>query len=92
MNIHLITFTLTLLASLALVGTKHWHGRFSLDNAFGVQHHHTEPTPRIGGVAIALGLVAAWALAAPDVRSILGPMLLAGIPAFAFGLLEDITK
>ncbi len=92
MHPYLIIFTLTLLASLALVGTQRWHGRFSLDNAFGVQNHHTEPTPRIGGVAIALGLVAAWALAAPDVRSILGPMLLAGIPAFAFGLLEDLTK
>ena len=92
MQPYLVTFTITLLASLALVATQHWHGRFSLDNAFGVQNHHTEPTPRIGGVAIALGLVAAWAQAAPDVRSILGPMLLAGIPAFAFGLLEDLTK
>ena len=92
MHPYLIIFTITLLASLALVGTQHWHGRFSHDNAFGVQNHHTEPTPRIGGVAIALGLVAAWALAAVDVRSILGPMLLAGIPAFAFGLLEDLTK
>ena len=57
-----------------------------------MQNHHTEPTPRIGGVAIVLGLVAAWLLAAPAVRAILGPMLLAGIPAFAFGLAEDITK
>jgi len=92
MQTYLIIFASTLLASLSLVGTKHLHGRFSLDNAFGVQNHHTEPTPRIGGVAIVLGLLVAWALAAPAVKEILGPMLLAGLPAFAFGLLEDITK
>jgi UDP-N-acetylmuramyl pentapeptide phosphotransferase/UDP-N-acetylglucosamine-1-phosphate transferase len=82
----------TLLVALALVLTRHWHGRFSLDTAFGVQHHHTEPTPRIGGVAVLCGLTSAWLLASPDLRLILNPMLLAGIPAFVFGLLEDITK
>jgi len=92
MQAYLIIFAVTLLASAALVATKHWHGHFSLDSAFGVQHHHTEPTPRIGGVAIVMGLLATWLLAAPNVRAILDPMLLAGIPAFAFGLAEDITK
>lgn len=92
MSTYLSVLTVTLLASAALVVTQHWHGHFSHDNSFGVQNHHTEPTPRIGGVAIALGLFVAWLLAAPDVRTILGPMLLAGIPAFAFGLGEDITK
>jgi UDP-N-acetylmuramyl pentapeptide phosphotransferase/UDP-N-acetylglucosamine-1-phosphate transferase len=58
----------------------------------GVQKHHTQPTPRIGGVAIVCGLVAAWLLAEPKVRVMFNTLLLAGIPAFAFGLLEDITK
>ena len=92
MTTYLLIFAITLLASAGLVMSKSWHGHYSLDSARGVQNHHTEPTPRIGGVAIALGLVAAWALAAPAARGILGPMLLAGIPAFVFGLLEDITK
>lgn len=92
MQTYLIVFAVTLLVSAALVATQHWHGHFSMDGTDGVQKHHTEPTPRIGGVAIVLGLLAAWVLAAPDVRAILGPMLLAGIPAFAFGLAEDITK
>ena len=87
-----IALTVTLLASLALVLTQRWHGRFSLDGAVGVQKMHTQPTPRVGGVAIALGLLAAYSLAAQDVKAILGPMLLAGIPAFAAGLLEDIIK
>ena len=93
MQTYLIVFAGTLLCSAALVVTQRWHGRFSMDSAFGVQNHHTVPTPRIGGVAIALGLVAAWVLlAGPEESAILGPMLLAGIPAFALGLAEDITK
>ena len=87
-----IAFTVTLLASLAMVLTQRWHGRFSLDGAVGVQKMHSQPTLRVGGVAIVLGLLDAYSLTAPDVQVILGPMLLAGIPAFAASLLEDITK
>jgi UDP-N-acetylmuramyl pentapeptide phosphotransferase/UDP-N-acetylglucosamine-1-phosphate transferase len=85
-------FFATALVSALLVVTQRWHGRFSLDSVDGIQKLHTHPTPRIGGVAIVAGLLAAWALAAPDVRDILGPMALASVPAFAFGLAEDITK
>ena len=89
---YLVAFAITALVGVALVWTQHWHGHFSMDGTDGVQKHHTEPTPRIGGLAIVAGLLAAWLLATPEVRAILGPMLLAGIPAFVFGLLEDITK
>ena len=92
MALYLAVFMVTLIGAAALVLTQRWHGRYSLDTAFGVQNHHTEPTPRIGGVAIVGGLVAAWLGASADVRALLGPMLLAGVPAFAFGLLEDVTK
>jgi UDP-N-acetylmuramyl pentapeptide phosphotransferase/UDP-N-acetylglucosamine-1-phosphate transferase len=87
-----IIFAVTLLASAGLVLTQRWHGRFSFDSTQGVQKQHTEPRPRIGGVAIVCGLVAAWLLAEPLVRDIFDTLLLAGIPAFAFGLLEDISK
>jgi len=88
----LLVFAATLLAGVALVTTQRWHGRYSTDSTSGVQKFHTQDTPRIGGIAIVLGLLLAWALAAPDVRAILGPMLLAGSPAFVFGLAEDLTK
>jgi UDP-N-acetylmuramyl pentapeptide phosphotransferase/UDP-N-acetylglucosamine-1-phosphate transferase len=90
--INLSAFAVTLLASLALVLTQRWHGRFSIDSVEGVQKMHTQPTPRIGGVGIVLGLLAVYHQASIDVQALLGPMLLAGIPAFAAGLLEDITK
>jgi UDP-N-acetylmuramyl pentapeptide phosphotransferase/UDP-N-acetylglucosamine-1-phosphate transferase len=63
-----------------------------MDHTAGVQKFHTKPTPRIGGVAIVAGMVAAWSQAAPDVQALLGPLLLASVPAFAAGLLEDVTK
>lgn len=87
-----IAFFVTLMGALALVATQHWHGHFSLDGTDGVQKHHTVPTPRVGGVAIMLGLVCTWLWAAPALRNILGPMLLAGSVAFAFGLAEDVSK
>lgn len=77
---------------LLLVLTKGWHGHFSLDHTHGVQKFHTAPTPRIGGVALAAGLVAVWATAPDDVNALLAPMLLAAVPAFVAGLAEDITK
>ncbi len=82
---------------LILVLTKDWHGKFSLDSSSGVQKMHTLPTPRIGGVAIALGVIVGYAAssnepAAADKRAILASIILAGIPAFVFGLLEDLTK
>ena len=92
MSSYVAVFIVTLLASVVLVVTQRWHGHFSMDGTDGIQKHHTTPTPRIGGVAIMLGLIAAWVFANAQVRAILGPMLLAGIPAFAFGLAEDVTK
>lgn len=56
MSTYLIVFAVALLASAALVVTQHWHGHFSLDGTVGVQKHHCRPTPRIGGVALVLGL------------------------------------
>lgn len=92
MQLLLIVFAVTLLVGIVLIATQKWHGRFSLDGIDGIQKHHDQPTPRIGGIAIASGLTAAWLGATPDVRVVLGPMLLAGLPALLFGLAEDVSK
>ena len=79
--------------SVLLVLTKHHHGHLTMDSAIGVQKFHVEPTPRVGGIGIYLGLVLAWFLVRDQaVKEILGVILLAGIPALACGLLEDLTK
>lgn len=79
-------------ACLTLVLTKTWHGNFTLDVSEGIQKFHTDPTPRIGGVAILMSLIVVWGKSSDEVRQLLTPMLFAGLPAFVFGLAEDITK
>jgi len=78
--------------ALVLVFTTDWHGHWSVDSHVGIQKFHTHPTPRVGGVAIAFGLICGYFFAPSKLQVLLGPVLLAGIPAFVFGLLEDITK
>ena len=92
MSAYLLSFLVAVICSFSLILTKKIHGKVSLDSILGVQKQHTEPTPRIGGIAIAAGLVAGWWSVDTGVKAILGPMLIAGIPAFAFGLAEDLTK
>lgn len=75
-----------------LVLTKRWHGALTMDHVEGVQKFHTTPTPRIGGVPIVLGLVVAWSKAPAGIQALIIPILFAGLPAFIFGVLEDITK
>lgn len=90
----LVGFLACLSACVLLVATKRWHGHLTLDGTDGVQKFHTAPTPRIGGLGLLLGLGAAWYELPPNgqVVGLLGPMLLAGLPAYTFGTAEDLTK
>lgn len=85
-------FAVSLCVAIGLVITKRWHGHFSLDRSVGIQKFHTQPTPRVGGIAIVYGVLAAFWVAEPERKAILGPLLFAGLPAFFFGLAEDLTK
>lgn len=81
------------LVSLVLVLTRHRHGHLSMDHPGEVQKFHLEPTPRVGGIGIYLGLALAWQLLEDALaKELLGIVLLAGIPALLFGLAEDLTK
>lgn len=75
-----------------LVLTKRWHGGLTMDFTDGIQKFHMAPTPRIGGVPIVLGLLVAWAKSPLGTQELLLPILMAGMPAFIFGVAEDITK
>lgn len=74
------------------------HAHLSNDHAdSGPQKFHVQPTPRIGGVAIALGLLAPYSIASAigyDATVImqLGMLVIAATPAFLGGLVEDLTK
>lgn len=82
----------SLATCLLIILSAGWHGHLSHDHTQGVQKFHTEPTPRIGGLAILLGGLAVWYLAPADVDVVLAPLWLAGLPAFAFGFAEDLTR
>jgi len=77
---------------LGIVLTIRWHGAHTLDSERGVQKIHDQPTPRIGGLAIFIGLAIGWAMAPKEVAVLLGPMLIAALPAFLAGTVEDIVK
>lgn len=86
------TGSVSLFLALSLVATKRWHGHLSEDSSFGIQKFHTDPTPRIGGVAIFGGVLAGYVWVDESHRQLLGPIILAGMPALFVGLMEDITK
>lgn len=81
-----------------LVRFNSLHAHLSNDHTdAGPQKFHVQPTPRIGGIGIALGLVAAYLyvkMIHPGEAAIsqFGFLLLAAIPAFAGGVVEDLTK
>jgi UDP-N-acetylmuramyl pentapeptide phosphotransferase/UDP-N-acetylglucosamine-1-phosphate transferase len=77
---------------LAIVWTQHLHGAHTLDSEAGVQKIHEVPTPRIGGVAILIGLAIGWLFTPKEVAVMLGPILIASLPAFFAGVAEDIVK
>jgi UDP-GlcNAc:undecaprenyl-phosphate/decaprenyl-phosphate GlcNAc-1-phosphate transferase len=67
---------------------------FGYDKDEGVQKFHTQTTSRLGGMGLIVGLFASIALAVktmPEVASLSGWLLIASIPVFAGGLIEDLT-
>lgn len=76
---------------------EHLHARFTHDHTSGgPQKFHAIPTPRVGGLGLITGLLAAAGLMMltehlPHER-IFSTLLLASMPAFLGGLVEDITK
>ena len=75
-----------------LLASARWHLRWSADSSVGIQRNHSRATPRIGGIAILAGVIAGWAAVNGAQHTLLGHLLLAGLPAFAFGLAEDLSK
>ncbi len=79
-------------ASIALVLSTGIHGHYSLDSDVGIQKLHTNATPRVGGLAIMGGFIMAGLFLHGEAQRLWGIIGLAGLPALAFGLAEDLTK
>ena len=88
----LISGAISFAMAILLVSTQNLHGPLSMDSSMGIQKVHTNPTIRVGGIAIVVGVLAAALAGGYRQQSLLWPLLLSSIPAFAFGLTEDLTK
>lgn len=84
------------ITTLLLIRASKSHARAPLDRDFSLpQKIHAVPVPRIGGLGIVVGLLAAasWLfLASPGTHGLLGLLLLAcALPAFVAGLVHDFS-
>jgi UDP-N-acetylmuramyl pentapeptide phosphotransferase/UDP-N-acetylglucosamine-1-phosphate transferase len=92
----LSAFFASFVTTLLIIRFKHLHGHYSGDDGLsGPQKFHTGSVPRIGGISIAIGVLAATLMdlqanPAPAFEMIL--FLLCAIPTFWIGLTEDLTK
>jgi len=84
----LVTFVMGAL----IIFTQRWHGRWTLDEHEGIQKFHSQPTPRIGGLAIVAGaFISGWILDA-ELKVLAMPLFITGLIPFFFGFREDVTK
>ena len=84
--------SLSFFLCLALIATRRWHGRLTDDGTGGIQNFHQVPTPRIGGLAVALGYGLVWPALPDTLRSSWALVGLAGSLPFLAGLGEDLTR
>ena len=91
-----VAFAVSLAVTLFLVHASKTSGHLSMDHeTSGPQKFHVHPVPRVGGIGIFAGLMVAVAslwLTAPEAAKLASILLACGLPAFASGLLEDLTK
>ena len=89
--------TAALLASFAvcwaLLATRGAHEKLSIDGTIpGLQKVHKTPVPRIGGFGILAGVAAGALFLDGEDSAWMALYLLAALPAFAGGFLEDLTR
>ena len=75
-----------------IILTQSMHGHLTLDQSDGVQKFHHSPTPRVGGLGLMAGVIVGWFFSPDLIKEILGIALIASLPAFLFGTIEDLTK
>jgi len=92
MSLFIVTCAASILAGLAIYATKPLHIRYTAKGHFGsaVQSSHDFPTPRLGGLAILVGVLAGVFLLDDQARQLGFWMLISSIPVFLGGLGEDI--
>jgi UDP-N-acetylmuramyl pentapeptide phosphotransferase/UDP-N-acetylglucosamine-1-phosphate transferase len=97
MRLFTFAFFVSLISTLIIIRYQHLHQKISCDNDLsGPQKFHTHVVSRVGGIGIFLAIISS-ALLAHNLLSlerglVLLQICLCALPAFAIGLIEDITK
>jgi UDP-N-acetylmuramyl pentapeptide phosphotransferase/UDP-N-acetylglucosamine-1-phosphate transferase len=87
--------------SVLIVLSQGWHGKHTLDHDVnGVQKFHTTAVPRIGGIAVLAAIACVLLFSHYFVPNLLPEdglvraalLLVAGLPVFLSGIIEDVTK
>jgi UDP-N-acetylmuramyl pentapeptide phosphotransferase/UDP-N-acetylglucosamine-1-phosphate transferase len=96
MSVLVLSFLVSLLATLWMVRYSHLHDHITADpDLSGVQKFHTVAVPRVGGVGIFLGILLALSMRYfqnAEVGTFGLLLIAASLPAFLSGLIEDLTK
>lgn len=91
-----VAFLVSLIVTLLVLRYEHLHSHLSADHDLsGVQKFHVAPVPRVGGIGVLIGLFfgAVAQRFTETSSSNLGYLLIvATLPAFLAGLVEDLTK
>jgi UDP-N-acetylmuramyl pentapeptide phosphotransferase/UDP-N-acetylglucosamine-1-phosphate transferase len=96
MTVLIVAFVCSLIFATLIVRYYHFHAHLTSDSDLsGVQKFHTIPVPRIGGVAIIFGITLALSVRyfqSTEVGTFGLLLVVSALPAFIFGLAEDLTK
>lgn len=96
MSVLVISFVISLIATLLVVHYSRLHEHMTADNDLdGVQKFHSSPVPRVGGLGLVVGLIGAFGFRYFQNQAVGGfglLLLMAAIPAFGCGFIEDVTK
>ncbi len=91
-----VAFLVSLIVTLLVVRYEYLHAHVTADHDLdGVQKFHATPVPRVGGIGVMLGLIGgavAMFFLESEVAAFGFLVIVAAIPAFAAGLIEDLTK
>ncbi len=93
----ILAFILSAIITLLVVRSAHLHGGFTADTDLSKpQSSHANAVPRVGGIGIVvglcLGLAAAWFRYGDESSVLLLTLTACAMPAFAAGVVEDVTK
>jgi UDP-N-acetylmuramyl pentapeptide phosphotransferase/UDP-N-acetylglucosamine-1-phosphate transferase len=95
MTFFILSFITSLLVTLWIVRSAGQHAALDPDHNTRPQNFHSQPVPRIGGLSLIAGVLAALAwihTALPQDSKLLWLLMGAALPAFLSGVAEDILK